>query len=177
MGWSFATPMTNPTLVSTRRCQDKRHCFQDECERPSTPRISICLFIVETCLFRVCSTKITRASIFRISLDYQSTSVHRNILRATHPSALAFYQKTLRSHDPPPPKRLLKSGWRIPGASREHLQLSFHPPCKRMHGAENKKYFHPWYIQRPLLFRQSVPRNLWKFDFGKEKRVHTCVGI
>lgn len=135
--------MTNPTLVSTRRCQDKRHCFQDECERPSTPRISICLFIVETCLFRVCCTKITRASIFRISLDYQSTSVHRNILRATHPSALAFYQKTLRSHDPPPPKRLLKSGWRIPGASREHLQLSFHPPCKRMHGAENKKYFHP----------------------------------
>lgn len=174
MGWSFATPMTNPTVVSTRRCQDKRHCFQDECERPSTPRISICLFIVETCLFRVCSTKITRASIFRISLDYQSTSPQ-------HPSSdssLSFgILPKNPSHDPPPPKRLLKSGWRIPGASREHLQLSFHPPCKRMHGAENKKYFHPWYTQRPLLFRQSVPRNPWKFDFGKEKRVHIRVGI
>lgn len=102
--------MTNPTLpVSTRRCQDKRHCFQDECERPSTPRIcSICLFIAGTCLFRVCSTKITRGSI-DLSLDsHQSTSVHTatsfDISCATHPSALAFYQKNIlrRSrHDPP----------------------------------------------------------------------------
>lgn len=37
--------------VSTRRCRDKRRCFEDERERPATqlaPRISMRLFIDET---------------------------------------------------------------------------------------------------------------------------------
>lgn len=41
------------------------------------------------------------------------------------------------------PKRLLKSGWRIPGVSREHLQLSIHPRAKGCMERKIKNIFIP----------------------------------
>lgn len=62
------------------------------------------------------------------------------------------------------------------GESLEHRELSIHPVAKGCTERKIKNIFIPD-TQRPLLFRQSVPRSPWRFDFGKEreKRVHTRV--